>query len=215
MIGRVALPKIRSVRDPVSGFFALKREVVDGVKLNPVGFKILMEILVKGHYTNVKEVPFTFGLRKAGESKLGSRTIVNYLRHIYRLMRWEGGEIDRLVKFSLVGLSGVLVNEGFLWAFVEFFGWDKVFSNILATELAILNNFTWNDLWTFRDLKNKPPLLKRLASFHVAALSGALVQWAIYVILMAVGVHYLLANLIGIVVSFIVRFAVNRHVTWG
>lgn len=89
-----------------------------------------------------------------------------------------------------------------------------MFSNILATELAILNNFTWNDIWTFRDLKNKP-LLKRLVSFHVAALSGALVQWAIYVILMAVGVHYLLANLIGIVVSFIVRFAVNRHVTWG
>lgn len=213
MICRVALPKIRNIKDPVSGFFALKREVVEGVELNPVGFKILMEILVKGHYTNVKEVPFTFGLRKAGESKLGSKTIVNYLRHIYRLMRWEG-EIDRLVKFSLVGLSGVLVNEGFLWAFVEFFGWDKVFSNILATELAILNNFTWNDIWTFGDLKNKP-LLKRLASFHVAALSGALVQWAIYFILMAVGVHYLLANLIGIVVSFIVRFAVNRHVTWG
>ncbi|BAD86098.1 dolichol-phosphate mannosyltransferase, fused to membrane-bound GtrA-like domain [Thermococcus kodakarensis KOD1] len=213
MIGRVALPRIRNVKDPVSGFFALRREVVEGVELNPVGFKILMEILVKGHYNNVREVPFTFGLRKAGESKLGSRTIVNYLRHIYRLMRWEG-EIDRLVKFSLVGLSGVLVNEGFLWAFVEFFGWDKVFSNILATELAILNNFTWNDIWTFRDLKNKP-LLKRLVSFHVAALSGALVQWAIYVILMAVGVHYLLANLIGIVVSFIVRFAVNRHVTWG
>lgn len=90
MIGRVALPRIRNVKDPVSGFFALRREVVEGVELNPVGFKILMEILVKGHYNNVREVPFTFGLRKAGESKLGSRTIVNYLRHIYRLMRWEG-----------------------------------------------------------------------------------------------------------------------------
>ncbi|MBP1911481.1 glycosyltransferase [Thermococcus stetteri] len=213
MIGRVALPKIRNVRDPVSGFFALRREVVEGVELNPVGFKILMEILVKGRYNKVQEVPFTFGLRKAGESKLGSRTIINYLRHLYRLMKWEG-EIDRLLKFSLVGLSGIIVNEGFLWAFVRFLGWDKVLSNILATELAILNNFTWNDLWTFRDLKRKP-ILQRLASFHLAALSGAIVQWAVYVALLAVGVHYLLANLVGIAISFIVRFAVNRHVTWG
>lgn len=124
-----------------------------------------------------------------------------------------GGEIDRLVKFSLVGLSGVLVNEGFLWAFVEFF--DGTRCSPTSWQLSSPYSTTsWNDIWTFRDLKNKP-LLKRLVSFHVAALSGALVQWAIYVILMAVGVHYLLANLIGIVVSFIVRFAVNRHVTWG
>ena len=213
MIGRLALPRIRNIKDPVSGFFALRREVVEGVKLNPVGFKILMEVLVKGNYTKVVEVPFTFGLRKAGESKLSGKTMVNYLKHVYRLMRWEG-ELDRLVKFTLVGLSGVLVNQGFLWLFVSKFGWDKILSNIPATELAILNNFTWNDLWTFKDLKRKP-LWRRLVTFHLAALTGAVVQWIIYAGLVFLGVHYLLANLVGIVASFIVRFLVNRHVTWG
>ncbi|NJE77222.1 glycosyltransferase [Thermococcus sp. ES12] len=213
MIGRLALPKIRDVKDPVSGFFALKRQVVEGVNLNPVGFKILMEILIKGKYKRVAEVPFTFGLRKAGESKLGTKTMLNYLRHVYRLMRWEG-ELDRLLKFTLVGLSGVFVNEGFLWLFVSGFGWDKILANVPATELAILNNFTWNDLWTFRDLKKKP-LWRRLLTFHIAALTGAVVQWLIYAGLVYLGLYYLIANLIGIVVSFVVRFLVNRHVTWG
>ncbi|WP_297460684.1 glycosyltransferase [Thermococcus sp.] len=213
MLGRLALPKIRDVKDPVSGFFALRREVVEGIELNPIGFKILMEILIKGRYNKVVEVPFTFGLRKAGESKLTGKTMIKYLKHVYRLMRWEG-ELDRLIKFTLVGLSGVLVNEGFLWAFVNLLGWNRILANIPATELAILNNFLWNDLWTFKDLRRNP-LWKRLLTFHAAALSGALVQWIVYAGLVYLGIHYLIANLIGIVVSFIVRFLVNRHVTWG
>ncbi|AEH25173.1 glycosyltransferase [Pyrococcus yayanosii] len=212
MIGRVALPKIRGIKDPVSGFFALRREVIEGVELNPVGFKILMELLVKGHYSKVAEIPFSFGLRRAGKSKLRGKTMLNYLRHVYRLMRWEG-EIDRLVKFSLVGASGILVNEGFLWLFVQL-GLPKSIAVVPATELAILNNFTWNDLWTFRDLR-RGPLIGRLAKFHLAALSGALVQFVVYWVLLFLGIHYLLANLVGIILSFLVRFVVNRHVTWG
>ncbi|ASJ01706.1 dolichol monophosphate mannose synthase [Thermococcus gorgonarius] len=213
MIGRVALPKIRHVKDPVSGFFALRREVVEKADLNPIGFKILMEILIKGTYKKVVEVPFRFGLRKAGESKLGGKTMINYLKHVYRLMKWEG-EIDRLVKFSIVGTSGIVVNEGFLWFFVSELGMDKYIANIPATELAILNNFIWNDLWTFRDLR-RYPLWKRLISFHVAALMGAIVQWLIYAPLVYLGMNYLVANLIGIAASFIVRFLFNRNVTWG
>ncbi|WP_297488169.1 glycosyltransferase family 2 protein [Thermococcus sp.] len=213
MLGRLALPKIRSVKDPMSGFFALRREVVEGVELNPIGFKILMEILVKARYKKVVEVPFTFGLRRAGESKLGGKTMVAYLKHVYRLMHWSG-ELDRLIKFSIVGTSGVFVNEGFLWLFVSWLGMSKYIANIPATELAILNNFTWNDLWTFRDLR-KSPLWRRLFSFHVAALTGAFVQWVIYAPLVYLGVNYLLANLVGIGASFIVRFLFNRNVTWG
>lgn len=213
MIGRVALPKIRNVKDPVSGFFALKKGVIAKTDLNPVGFKILLEILIKGQYERVVEIPFTFGLRRAGESKLSQKQIINYLRHIYRLMRWEG-EIDRLIKFSFVGLSGIFVNEGALLGFVEFLGWDKRLAVLPATELSILNNFTWNDIWTFKDLKRKPFHL-RLLNFHLAALTGALVQWVIYLILLYMGLHYLIANLIGIGFSFIVRFIFNRNITWG
>lgn len=213
MIGRVALPKIRDVKDPVSGFFALRREVVEGARLNPVGFKILMEILVKGNYEKVVEVPFTFGLRNAGESKLGQKQIINYLRHVYRLMKWEG-ELDRLIKFSIVGLTGIVVNEGALYLLVESGTLGENSAVFPATELSILNNFMWNDLWTFRDLK-RGSFIRRLFNFHVAAASGFLVQVAVYFTLKALGVPYLVANFIGILLSFIVRFLFNRHVTWG
>lgn len=213
VLARVALPKIRKIRDPMSGFFALRRGVIEGVTLNPVGFKILLEVLIKGKYSKVVEVPFVFGLRKAGKSKLGGKTMVNYLKHVIKLMKWSG-EFDRLVKFTIVGTSGVLVNEGALYVLVRFFSWDKVLANVLATELAILNNFIWNDLWTFRDLRSKS-LLRRFLSFHVAAFLGAAVQLLVYTTMLYWGVYYLVANLIGIGFSVIVRFLFNREVTWG
>ncbi len=212
LVGRVALPKIRDVKDPVSGFFAIRRSVIEDVNLNPVGFKILMEILIKGKYERVVEVPFIFGLRKAGESKLSGKTVFNYLEHVIRLMKWEG-ELDRIIKFSIVGLSGVLVNEGFLWLFVRKAGMNKMFANVLATEIAILNNFTWNDVWTFRDLRSVP-FYRRIARFHVAAVMGAVVQLAVYGGLIYSGLDYLIANLVGIGFSFVIRFLFNRHVTW-
>ncbi|BAA29119.1 glycosyltransferase [Pyrococcus horikoshii] len=213
IIGRLALPKIAGIKDPVSGFFALKRSVVEGVKLNPIGFKILMEILIKGKYSRVTEVPFTFSTRKFGESKLKGKTMVNYLRHVYRLMKWEG-EVDRILKFSIVGLSGVGVNEGFLWLFVNFFHISKELGVIPSTELSILNNFLWNDLWTFKDIK-KGSVIERLAKFHVAAFVGAVAQFLVYWILLFLGIHYLLANLFGIGASFVVRYIFNRHITWA
>jgi dolichol-phosphate mannosyltransferase len=71
--------------DPMSGFFMFRREVIDGVKLNPLGFKIGLEILVKCKYKNYGEVPYVFRNRAAGESKLDARQYVNYLRHLARL----------------------------------------------------------------------------------------------------------------------------------
>ncbi len=59
-----------SVTDPMSGFFALKREVIKGVKLNPIGYKIGLEILAKGNYERISEVPYVFADRKFDKSKL-------------------------------------------------------------------------------------------------------------------------------------------------
>lgn len=71
--------------DPMSGFFAFKREVIEGVSLNPVGFKIGLEILVKGKYDKYGEVGFVFRDRALGESKLDARVYVDYVRHLIRL----------------------------------------------------------------------------------------------------------------------------------
>jgi len=77
------------VRDPMSGFFAIHRSIVDRVPLRPAGFKIALEILVKCSPRRVLERPFSFEPRVAGTSKLGSRQVLNYLRHLARLTAWR------------------------------------------------------------------------------------------------------------------------------
>ncbi|MEQ9618253.1 MAG: polyprenol monophosphomannose synthase [Deltaproteobacteria bacterium] len=70
---------LTSIKDPMSGFFFLKRDVIDNVELNPKGFKIGLEILVRGNYERVIEVPITFRDRMYGETKLNSNVILDYL----------------------------------------------------------------------------------------------------------------------------------------
>lgn len=102
----MALPLVR-VRDPMAGFFCTRREVVDRARkagLNPIGYKIGLEILVKGGCKNVTEIPIHFEDRLHGKSKLTLRQQLQYVQHVLRLyrFRWLGG----LTLFALMTLSG-------------------------------------------------------------------------------------------------------------
>jgi len=81
-IAKVGLPATRAVSDPLSGFFAVRREILDGVQLSPVGYKILLEVLAKCEYDRVVEVPYTFKERDRGESKLTPKEYWDFLRHV-------------------------------------------------------------------------------------------------------------------------------------
>lgn len=85
---RLAKP-LTNVKDPLSGFFMLKKSVIDGVELQPKGFKLLLEILVKGNYKNVVEIPYTFKERKIGKSKLNLSEIIQYLKLLIHLYNYS------------------------------------------------------------------------------------------------------------------------------
>ncbi len=88
LVSRVAITlsvPLTDVKDPLSGYFFLKRKVIENVSFNPIGFKILLEILVKGFYNKVKEIPYSFKLRERGESKLGVSEYASYLKLLYYL----------------------------------------------------------------------------------------------------------------------------------
>jgi dolichol-phosphate mannosyltransferase len=85
LLAKLLLPEARSVSDPLSGFFAVRRRTVDGVELAPTGYKILLELLAKADYDGVTEVPYVFSERRRGESKLTTDEYVNFLRHIVSL----------------------------------------------------------------------------------------------------------------------------------
>lgn len=78
-------PRLREVSDPLAGFFALRRAVLDGVTLRPTGFKILLEVLGRGRWQRLAEVPYRFAPRAAGSSKAELRQGVVFLRHVGRL----------------------------------------------------------------------------------------------------------------------------------
>jgi len=83
LMGNLLVP----VRDATSGFFALRRSVIDGVKLNPIGFKIGFEVIARGRYTTVVEVPYTFRDRELGASKFGRREIMQYVVQLGQIAR--------------------------------------------------------------------------------------------------------------------------------
>ena len=92
LMGNVLVP----VRDSTSGFLAVRRSVVDGVHLDAIGFKIGFEIMARGRYTRVVEVPYTFRDRRAGTSKFGSREVWLYGAQLLKVARDRAaGRIER------------------------------------------------------------------------------------------------------------------------
>jgi len=83
LIGNALVP----VRDCTSGFFALRRSVVEGVRINAIGFKIGFEVIARGRYRTVVELPYTFRDRELGASKFGRREVVLYLRQLGAVAR--------------------------------------------------------------------------------------------------------------------------------
>ena len=84
----IALAKpLTPVRDITSGYFLVKRSAIDGVELDPIGFKIGLEVIAKGHYGRALEVPYVFTDRIVGTSKLNQSEIFNYLKQLGRIYR--------------------------------------------------------------------------------------------------------------------------------
>jgi len=83
LMGNVLVP----VRDSTSGFFAIRRSVIDGVKLNPIGFKIGFEVMARGRYKRAVEVPYVFRDRELGSSKFGQRQVAQYLVQLGQVAR--------------------------------------------------------------------------------------------------------------------------------
>jgi dolichol-phosphate mannosyltransferase len=88
-LARLALPgALGQVADPNSGCFLLRRRVIESVALRPIGFKILIEVLARGRWQRLIEVPYAYSGRGSGKSKLGPRQTAEFLSHLTRLV-WD------------------------------------------------------------------------------------------------------------------------------
>jgi len=76
---------LTSVKDVTSGYFLVRRDALEGVELDPIGFKIGLEVIAKAHYGKAIEIPYVFTDRVVGESKLNQKEIFNYLKQLRKL----------------------------------------------------------------------------------------------------------------------------------
>jgi len=214
-LARVLLSRARSVSDPVSGFFAFRRRVIEGKTLRPVGYKILLEVLVRGDISRVVEVPYRFEARNAGQSKLTSSQHAEYLKHLLRLAPVNPDDL-RFVRFGLVGLSGILVNTVVLWLLKTRMGLYYVTAGALAIVVAITWNFLLNDTFTWRERRSRTArdMGTRYLKYWTVSGVGSLLQVGGLYIFTEAGLPYLVSNLIGIVLGVVWNFKMHSGWTW-
>lgn len=206
--------ELKDIKDQQSGFFAFKKEIIKDVKLEPKGYKILLEILILGNYEKVSEIPYEFGKRNSGQSKLGFLTIFSYVSHLIHLL-WTSGKLTKLIKFCIVGLLGVVVNLGILY-YLTNLGLYYIISGAVSTEASILANFFLNRAWTFREEAKYVSMKNAIVKDHITrAISSISIQLvSLYVFTELFNRYYLLSMTIGIIISTVWNFVGNSKWVW-
>lgn len=100
-IGQTILPPLRKLTDPTSGLFMIRKEVIDGVSLRPIGWKIMIEIVAMGNYKKLIEIPYRFSKRQSGESKLSKEATISYIKQVKELnKRYNKSNKVRVFRWS-------------------------------------------------------------------------------------------------------------------
>ncbi len=116
----------------------------------------------------------------------------------------------RILKFVMVGISGICVNTGILFGLTEFLRIPYLVSAIFAIELSIISNFLLNNMWTWKD-RLKKRLFHRVLQYHISVgMTALFANWVLLILFTEVfGLYYLLSNLIGIGVGTLFNFVIN------
>lgn len=219
LLGLVILPGVVGrVSDPMSGYFMVRRPCIAGKRMNPTGYKILIEVLGRGDIRWIGEVGYVFQERQEGESKVTWKQYVEYLHHLMRL-RLDLWPLGRFIRYGAVGLSGVFVDMAVFYLLRTVLGLGLTRSAMLSAEVAIVNNFLWNDFWTFGDIARKQPgkaqRLKRLLKFNAICLMGLILNVLLVNLLFNVfGVNEYLAKLLAIGAVTLWNFWINLKLSW-
>ncbi|MGI9566098.1 MAG: glycosyltransferase [Nitrosopumilus sp.] len=215
-------------KDPMSGFFAFKRNIIKGLNIDAIGYKILLEILVKTKNVNIKEIPYTFQDRELGSSKLSIKTIFDYYRSVWKLYRYgkplEKQEKRSSVKFLYkagrfytVGASGFIVNYmiSLLFAGGVYDLW-YLHANVIGIIASITTNFILNKTWTFNDKDfGIKKTISQYGKFAMFSSLGALVQLGmVYFLVDSNDISYPFALILAVITAAFGNFVLNKKWTF-
>ena len=212
--------------DPMSGFFAFRKNILKEINFDAIGYKILLEILVKKRGIHVKEIPYTFQNRDSGSSKLDSTTIVDYIKSVWKLYKY-GKHIDekrnsvkfisKAARFYTVGASGFVVNYLISLLFAD--GIPNLWylhANMIGIIVSMSTNFILNKTWTFSDRDfSKKKTLSQYGKFALFSSFGALVQLGmVYYLVDSYDIAYPIALITAVMTAAFGNFILNKKWTF-
>jgi len=214
--------------DPMSGFFAFKRKILDGIKFDAIGYKMLLEILVKTKGAKVKEIPYTFTDRTRGSSKLDSSTMLDYVKSEWRLYRYGRKAkvsdtrtsirfISKAGRFYTVGASGLLVNYIISLLFADtIINFWYIHATIIGIVVSMSSNFILNKMWTFEDRNFEvKKTLAQYGKFVGFSSLGALIQLGmVYVLVDNYQFVYSVALILAVIIAASSNFIFNKKWTF-
>ncbi len=201
--------------DPMTGFFITKKRLITYENLNPKGFKILLELLIKIKFEKIAEVPIIFTNRVVGKSKAGTKEIIFFLKNLVGYIPYRKETIIQFLKFALVGLFGTGINIFVLLIATEYFGIYYIVSSLLAFLVAMTGNFFLNKIWTFNE-KVKSKILKKYFDFFLVSTFALFINIVfLYVLTEFFGIHYLISQFVSIGFGLVANFAGNKIWTFS
>jgi len=230
---------VKRVKDPMSGFFALPRELIQNISIDTKGYKILLEILVKNKEIPIREIPYTFTDRQSGKSKMNYNVIMNYVEAIWQLYRHgqKSGQVkisERVNKKSVlfiskagryytVGLSGLIINYvvSFLLA-NDVANSIRLLSNVWYLEASIIgvaiastSNFFFNKYWTFEDKRfDVGETSRQFVSFIAVSAIGLSIQITLLYYMVEHLFPYRISLIVAIGVATTINFILNKKFTF-
>jgi dolichol-phosphate mannosyltransferase len=206
------------IADPMSGFFMVRRDVFDRAvrNLSGIGFKILMDLFASSPKPlRFKELAYEFRSRAYGDSKLDTLVAWEYVMLVGDKL--VGHIIPvRFLSFALVGFVGLVVHLSMLGASLRLLGFSFELSQAAATVIAMVCNFTLNNVLTYRDLRLRGwGFLRGLVSFFLVCAAGAVANVGVGTVLFdTLALPWWAAGIGGAVVGAVWNYAVSGVFTW-
>jgi dolichol-phosphate mannosyltransferase len=208
---------VTTLSDPTSGFMAVRKSKLEKVVLDPLGWKIVLEVVVKTK-AKVLDIPIIFADREIGESKLGFRAQIDYIRHLCRLYKYRYHSLLEFIKFCVVGLTGLIIDTMVLVSLVNYASLDPRFAAVFAFTVAVTWNYMFNRLWAFESGR-AVPISRSYVLFVSVCLGGLVVRITVMHILieyagMGIKTWYILASFMGIAAATVFNFVGSRYIAF-
>ena len=206
----MALP-LTPLSDPMSGFFAMRRETfAAGRDFNPIGYKVLLELVIKCRCRKVLDIPIHFDNRRYGESKLTFSEQLKYIQHLRRLYIYKYGTWSHLVQFLVVGFSGLLVNLLAVAMLLRLEVPEKR-AVAVAIVLSMIWNFALNRRFSFSYARHQS-IVRQFVGFVAACALGAIVNYATTLALWNSMSYKQAAVCVGVLAGALFNFVASRFV---